>query len=139
MGPFTRYTSLPILWAGLALMVAPCPVAEAATIRIYGLESVRFDNVYDPGARPEQLRLVSGSLKLTGSNKWEMVSHIPRRSAAPKSDYGIYYQAADRLFFYSFLTYSHHTGIVDPAAGEIRITKISRTGESQHEVWYIVR
>lgn len=113
--------------------------AEAARISIYGLESVRIDNVYDPTVRPERLRLVSGSLKLTGRNKWEMVSYIPRRTAAPRSDYGVYRTTGNRLAFYSLLTFSTYYGLIDAQAGRIQITKINKSGQSQREVWYIVR
>jgi len=123
----------------LFLLLVAGGSARAARISVYGLESVRFDNIADPNARPEQLRLVSGSLKLTGNNKWEMVSYIPRRTAAPKSDYGVYYTIGNRLFFYSLLTFSSHYGTRDDQAGQISITKINRGGQSQREVWYIVR
>ena len=43
--------------------------ADSASITVYGLESATFDRIFDPDARPEQLLLVSGSLKLIGQAK----------------------------------------------------------------------
>jgi len=113
--------------------------ADAATFKVYGLESVRFNNVLDPGERPERLRIVSGGLKLTGRNRWEMVTYIPRRTAAPRSDHGVYRIVGNRIFLYSFLSFSTYTGTVDNANGRLSISKINASGQAQHEVWYIVQ
>ena len=51
---------LPILLIVLA-SVLPEPT-DSAMITVYGLESEVFDRIFDPDARPEELRLVSGSL-----------------------------------------------------------------------------
>ena len=132
------FTFLPTLVA-LVVAVSLPTAGEAARITVYGLQSVRFDNLIDPSARPERLQIVSGSLKFTGRNKWEKVTYIPRQTAAPKSDYGIYTTVGNRIYFYSLLTFSTYYGLRDDAAGEIYITKINRQGQSQRETWYIVR
>ena len=126
---------------GLLLLLSG-PVGGAKQ-SIYGLQSVKFERVYDPNARPIRLRLVSGILKLTGghsrTNMWEAVTFIPRATAAPKSDYGIYWQAGDRLMFYSLLTFSSYSGRVAGGGEWLVIEKVNRYGQSQTEVWYFSR
>ena len=115
----------------------------AAGEAVYGLESVKFTNVFDPSARPERLLLVSGSLKLTGGlrrgNVWETEIYIPQRAAAPRSDRGIFQVAGNQIRFYSFVTFAHYAGVVDASGERITIQKINRFGQSQTEVWYLVR
>lgn len=116
---------------------------QAALERVYGLESVKIERIFDPNARPEQLLLVSGSLKLVGGyprgNVWQALTYIPQRAAAPKSDYGIFQAVGNRIYFYSFVSFSTYTGKVTGNGGRIVITKINRVGQSQTEVWYLER
>ena len=115
---------------------------HAASEAVYGLEFVKIDRVYDPDARPEQLLLVSGSLKLTGGvrgNTWEMVTYIPQRTAAPRTDRGHFRNIGGRLLFYSHLTFGTYTGRIIDDGDRIVIDKVARDGRSQREVWYIVR
>ena len=118
-------------------------VLVAAPINVFGLESVKLDRVFDPDARPEFLRLVSGSLKLTGGtqrgNVWEAVIYVPQRTAAPRSDRGIYVSAGNLFRFYSFLTFGTYTGKISEDGEQFVIRKVTRDGRSQTEVWYIVR
>ncbi len=125
------------------LALLPAENLEGASEQVYGLESVKIERIFDPNARPERLLLVSGSLKLVGGyprgNVWEAVTYIPQRAAAPKSDYGIFQAVGDRIYFYSFVSFSTYTGTVTGNGGRIVITKINRVGQSQTEVWYIER
>ena len=127
----------------LGLLFLPIRDVEAAREAVYGLERVKIVNVFDPNARPERLLLVSGSLKLTGGfpggNVWEVVSYIPQRTAAPKSDYGIFHVVGNRLVFYSFQTLSTYLGTIEENGEQIEIQKVSREGRAQTEVWYLVR
>ena len=133
-----RY-ALAVLCVCLLLPGAALGAREA----IYGLESVKFDKIYDPSVRPERLRLVSGSLKLTGGyprgNVWQAVTYIPRLAAAPKTDYGVFWTAGDRIYFYSFVTFSSYYGTALEGGERIVVVKISRYGQSQTEVWYLDR
>ncbi len=124
------------------LSFLPAGMAQGAQELIYGLESIKIENVFDPNTRPERLMLVSGSLKLVGSprgNAWKAVMYIPRRSPVPKSDYGIFKGAGDQMRFYSFITFSSYTARVVEDGNRIVIEKINRDGQSQTEVWYRVR
>ncbi len=116
---------------------------EGAEERIYGLESAKFERIYDPDARPQRLLLVSGTLKLVGGypkgNVWEAVTYVPRRAAAPRSDYGIFTTAGDRILFYSFVSFSSYAGTIRGGGERIEIQKISRSGQSQTEIWYLER
>lgn len=127
----------------LLITLLPAGDARGAQVTVFGLESIRIEQVFDPNARPERLLLVSGSLKLVGGypggNAWHSVSHIPQRAAAPKSDYGIFQAAGDRMLFYSFVSFSSYTGTVSDNGERIVIRKINRGGQSQTEVWYLVR
>ena len=126
---------------GILLLVAGD--AQGAWTAVYGLESVKFFKIFDPSARPERLRQVSGSLKLTGGypsgNVWQTVSYIPRRTAAPKSDYGVFYAVGDRIHFYSLMTFAAYVGSVKQRGERIVIEKMNRDGQAQTEVWYLVR
>jgi len=117
--------------------------APAATSRVYGLEAVRLERVFDPNPRPERLLLVSGSLKLTGNapsgNTWEAVTYIPQRTAAPRSDRGFFQLDGNRIQLYSLLTFASYTGQISPDGERLVLTKVSRGGRAQHEVWYLVR
>ena len=133
MRPFLTIT------AALLLLWEP---AFAASEAIFGLESVKLERVYDPNARPERLMLVSGSLQLVGGvngNVWRSVTYIPQRTAAPRTDWGIFLNLGGFLKFYSFLTKGTYTGRVNAAGDQITIEKRSKTGQTQTEVWYIVR
>lgn len=115
---------------------------HCASEAVYGLEFVKIDRVYDPDARPEKLLLVSGSLKLTGGlagNTWEMVTYIPQRTAAPRTDRGHFKYVRGRLLFYSHLTYGTYSGRIIDDGDRLVIDKVSKGGRSQSEVWYIVR
>lgn len=115
---------------------------SAASEAIYGLEFVKIERVYDPNALPERLLLVSGSLKLTGGlrgNVWEMVTYIPRRTAAPRTDWGHFRVVGNRMLMFSFLTFSTYSGRIIENGNRIVIDKVARNGRSQSEVWYIVR
>lgn len=124
----------------LAVTTAP-GIGHAATERVYGLEFVRIDRVYDPDARPQRLLLVSGSLKLTGSvqGTWEMVTYIPQRTAAPRTDRGHFRAVGGGLRLYSHLTFGTYSARIIEDGGRIVIDKVARDGRSQSEVWYIVR
>ena len=133
---FSIIVAIVALWA--------CPEGiRAAQESVYGLESVKLDRVFDPDARPQRLLLVSGSLKLVGGlrrgNVWQAVTHIPQRTAAPRSDHGVYRVVGDRILFYSFLTFGTYQGQVLENGERILVTKISKDGKSQAETWYIVR
>lgn len=127
----------------LIVCLGICPdTADAASEAVYGLEFVKIDRVFDPDARPEQLLLVSGSLKLTGGlrgNTWEMVTYIPQRTAAPRTDRGHFTARGGRLFFFSHLTFGTYNGRIIEGGDRIVIDKVARDGRSQREVWYIVR
>ena len=116
---------------------------DGAGERIYGLESAKFERIFDPDARPQRLLLVSGALKLVGGypkgNVWEAVTYIPQRAAAPRSDYGIFTTAGDRILFYSFVSFSSYAGTVRGGGEQIEIQKINRYGQSQTEIWYLER
>jgi len=128
---------LVLICGGLALAGS----ARGATQVVYGLESVKFERVLDPNARPVRLRLVSGILKLTGehygANTWETVTHIPRKTAAPRSDYGIFVRAGNQFRLYSFLTFSTYTGTLTPDGEWLSIQKVNRYGQSQTETWLL--
>ena len=115
----------------------------AAGESIYGLESVKFTRVFDPDPRPERLLLVSGSLKLAGGyprgNTWEAVTYVPQRTAAPRTDYGIFKVTGNFIRFYSFVSFATYRGRVNEEADRISITKIDGAGRSQTETWYLVR
>ena len=130
---------LPILLIVLA-SVLPEPT-DSAMITVYGLESAVFDRIFDPDARPEELRLVSGSLKLVGQMKgtWEAVAYIPQTAAAPRSDRGIFTRFGNRIVFYSWLTFSRYAGEILEDGERIQIAKLNRFGQSQTETWYLGR
>lgn len=128
-----------IAFVFLVCLVAP---VQGASEAVYGLEFVKLSRVYDPDARPERLLLVSGSLKLTGGlngNTWEMITYIPQRTAAPRTDRGHFRRVGGSLRFYSHLTYGTYTGRIIEDGDRILVDKITRDGRSQSEVWYIVR
>jgi len=125
----------------LMLFFQQSPVWGASEA-VYGLEFVKIERVYDPNARPERLLLVSGSLKLTGGlrgNVWEMVTYIPQRTAAPRSDRGHFRVIGNRMLMFSYLTFTTYTGRITEDGDKIVIDKVARGGRSQSEVWYIVR
>ena len=128
--------------AAVVCLVGPVGI-DGAEERIYGLESAKFERIFDPNARPQRLLLVSGTLKLVGGypggNVWEAVTYIPQRTAAPRSDYGIFSAAGDRILFYSFVSFSSYAGTVRGGGDRIEIQKISRNGQSQTEIWYLER
>ena len=110
---------------------------KAAQEAVYGLEYVKTERVYDPDARTERFLLVSGSLKLTGGlsgNLWEMVTYVPQKTAAPRTERGHYTRR-----FYSHLTFGTYTGLIIEDGDRLKIEKRARDGRSQSEVWYIVR
>ena len=115
--------------------------ADSASITVYGLESATFDRIFDPDARPEQLLLVSGSLKLIGQAKgtWEAITYIPQNAAAPRSDRGVFTRVGTRVVFYSWLTFSRYGGEILEDGEKIRMTKLNRFGQSQTETWYLGR
>jgi hypothetical protein len=91
-----------LLYVLLLIVTGHSPV-EAASEAIYGLEFVKIERVYDPNARPEKLLLVSGSLKLTRGlrgNVWEMVTYIPQRTAAPRTDRGHFQSVGNRILLF---------------------------------------
>jgi len=115
---------------------------SAASEAIYGLEFVKIERVYDPNALPERLLLVSGALKLTGGlrgNVWEMVTYIPRRTAAPRSDRGHFRVVGNQMLMFSHLTMSTYRGRILDNGEKIVIDKVAQGGRTQTEVWYIVR
>ena len=124
------------------LLLAPLSL-EAASEVIYGLQQVKLDRVYDPDPRPERLMLVSGSLKLVGGlqrgNVWQAVIYIPQRTAAPRSDHGVFQTFGDRVQFYSLLTFGTYQGTILEGGERLQIVKISRDGRSQTETWYLDR
>jgi hypothetical protein len=125
----------------LLLFICQQTPVSGASEAVYGLEFVKIERVYDPDSRPEILLLVSGSLKLTGGlrgNVWEMVTYIPQRTAAPRTDRGHFRVVGNRILLYSYLTSGTYTGTIIEDGDRIRIDKVSR-GRSQSEVWYIVR
>ena len=125
-----------LIGIGLAAQV------DAASEAVYGLEFVKIERVYDPDARPQRILLVSGSLKLTGGlrgNVWEMVTYIPQRTAAPRTDHGHFKRIGNRLQLYSHLTFGTYSGRIIEEGDRLAIDKIARDGQSQSEVWYIVR
>lgn len=125
----------------LLLFICQQTPVSGASEAVYGLEFVKIERVYDPGSRPERLLLVSGSLKLTGGlrgNVWEMVTYIPQRTAAPRTDRGHFRVVGNRILLYSHLTMGTYTGTIIEDGDRITIDKVSR-GRSQSEVWYIVR
>ena len=131
----------PLLYMLLLVLLGHAP-AEAATEAVFGLEFVKIERVYDPDARPEKLLLVSGSLKLTGGvrgNQWEMVTYIPQRIAAPRTDRGHFQSSGDRILLFSHLTFGTYSGRIIDNGDRIEFNKVSRDGRSQREVWYIVR
>ena len=84
---------------------------------------------------------MSGSLKLTGGlrgNVWEMVTYIPQRTAAPRTDRGHFRVFGNRILLYSHLTMGTFAVTIIEDGDRITIAKVSR-GRSQSEVWYIVR
>ena len=115
---------------------------KAAQEAVYGLEYVKTERVYDPDARTERFLLVSGSLKLTGGlsgNLWEMVTYVPQKTAAPRTDRGHIARWGNTLRFYSHLTFGTYTGLIIEDGDRLKIEKRARDGRSQSEVWYIVR
>jgi hypothetical protein len=130
------------LFVSLILLASWTGTAEAALEAVYGLEFVKMERVYDPAARPEQLLLVSGSLKLTGGlrgNLWEMITYIPQKTASPRTDRGHFQSWGDQLKFFSHLTFGTYTARIIENGDRIVINKVARDGRSQREVWYIVR
>jgi hypothetical protein len=130
-----------ILTLLLLIVFGHLPV-ECASEAVYGLEFVKIERVYDPDARPEKLLLVSGSLKLTGGlrgNLWEMVTYIPQRTAAPRTDRGHFKSSGGQIRLFSHLTFGTYSGRIIEDGERIVLTKASRSGQSQTEVWYIVR
>jgi len=128
----------------LALLLLPgLPGSDAAEEAIYGLEAVKLELVYDPNPRPERLLLVSGSLKLVGGlrrgNVWQAVTYIPQRTAAPRTDHGVFRAVGDRVLFYSFLSFGTYQGRILSGGEQLEIVKISKDGRSQTETWYIGR
>ncbi|HCR19612.1 MAG TPA: hypothetical protein DIU35_19220 [Candidatus Latescibacteria bacterium] len=127
----------------LAFLFLSANNAMAAGEAIYGLESVKIENVFDPNARPERLRLVSGSLKLVGGaargNVWKAELYVPHRAAAPKSDHGIFWVANDQLYLYSLISFSSYTATLAQEGERLVIKKFNSRGEAQTEVWYFVR
>jgi hypothetical protein len=127
----------------LAVILMSFVDVRAAGEAIFGLESVKIENVFDPGVRPERLRLVSGSLKLVGGtvrgNVWKAELHIPHRAAAPKSDHGIFWVANDQLYLYSLISFSSFTATLIQDGERLVVKKFTSQGESQTEVWYFVR
>ena len=124
----------------LFLAIRDLPGAQE---RIYGLEHVKIVNVFDINRRPERLSLVSGSLKLAGGipggNVWEMLTYIPHKAVAPKSDYGIFRMVGNRIVFYSFQMGTSYIGKVLENGEFMEIQKLSWGGRSQTEIWYFVR
>ena len=125
----------------LILLMQAVSVAESATITVYGLDSATFERLFDPNARPQQLLLVSGSLKLIGGSKgtWETVTYIPRKSTAPTSDRGVFTRVGTRIVFYSWLTFSRYAGEILEEGERLRVSKVNRFGQSQTETWYLGR
>ncbi len=125
----------------LILLMLVLPSVEPATITVYGLEAATFERLFDPDARSEHVLLVSGSLKMIGDAKgtWEAVTFISQRSAAPRSDRGVFTKVGAQIVFYSWLTFSRYAGeILDEGEG-LRIRKINRFGQAQTETWYLGR
>jgi hypothetical protein len=127
----------------LAAFLIPGSDVGAAGEAIYGLESVKLENVLDPNARPERLRLVSGSLKLVGGrirgNVWKAELHIPHKAAAPKSDHGVFWATNDQLYFYSLVSFSSFSATIAQGGERLVIRKFTSQGQSQTEIWYFVR
>jgi hypothetical protein len=131
-----------ILFGYLFFLACWTGTADAASEAVYGLEFVKVERVYDPDARPEQLLLVSGSLKLTGGlrgNLWEMITYIPQKTAAPRTDRGHFKSRGDQLMFFSLLTFGTYIARIIENGDRIVINKVAQDGRSQREVWYIVR
>jgi hypothetical protein len=136
-----RFRLITVL-ATVVCLVGPVGI-DGAEERIYGLESAKFERIFDPDALPQRLLLVSGTLKLVGGhqrgNVWEAVTYIPQRAAAPRSDYGIFTTAGDRILFYSLVSFTSYAGTVRGGGERIEIQKINRNGQSQTEIWYLER
>ena len=124
------------------LLLSLADGVKAAQEAVYGLGYVKTERVYDPDARTERFLLVSGSLKLTGGlsgNLWEMVTYVPQKTAAPRTDRGHFARRGNTLRFYSHLTFGTYTGLIIEDGDRLKIEKRARDGRSQSEVWYIVR
>ncbi len=141
-----RTTTVPILGAFAILAFLMLPGAaplDAASEAIYGLDQVKLERVYDPNSRPERLMLVSGNLKLVGGlrrgNVWQAVIYIPQRTAAPRTDHGVFRAVGDQVLFYSFLTFGTYRGTILEGGERLQIVKISKDGRSQTETWYLDR
>ena len=62
-----------------------------------------------------------------------------RRTAAPRSDRGLYTRFGNRVAFYSFLTGSTYQGEIFDQGDQMVIRKQSRAGLSQTETYYLGR
>ena len=73
-----------------------------------------------------------------GGNTWQTVTYIRRRTAVPRSDYGIFQRIGNRLVFYSYITFSQFTGEIQPNGERVVIDRFGN-GKRQRETWYLVR
>ncbi len=117
--------------------------AFGAQERVYGLESVKITQVFDPNAPPNMMMLVSGSLKLVGGGPegsvWHTVTYIPQRPAVPRHDYGLFQVVGNQIIFFSILTYTRFLGTVHDNSEKITLTRVNTQGQEQSESWYFVR